>query len=241
MILHGYALSSASYRVRIALALKGLEVTTVTKQLRLDEHRQADFLRLNPQGFVPTLSLDDGEVLTQSLAIVEYLDEVYPRAAVAPGRAGGARQSQKLEPTDRLRCTPAEQPAGAQVPRGAPRAGPGRRASRGITTGCGPASMRSSSGSCRIHPPAASATATPRAWQTCAWCRRCSTRGVSRWISAPIRASSRSTRRAANCRLSSARHRSAKARRCSSRRAAPDRRIGDRSATRQRRARPQLR
>ena len=80
MILHGYALSSASYRVRIALALKGLEVTTVTKQLRLDEHRQADFLRLNPQGFVPALSLDDGEVLTQSLAIVEYLDEVVSRS-----------------------------------------------------------------------------------------------------------------------------------------------------------------
>jgi maleylpyruvate isomerase len=84
MILHGYALSSASYRVRIALALKGLEVTTVTKQLRLDEHRQADFLRLNPQGFVPTLSVDDGQVLTQSLAIVEYLDEVYPEPPLLP-------------------------------------------------------------------------------------------------------------------------------------------------------------
>jgi maleylpyruvate isomerase len=84
MILHGYALSSASYRVRIALALKGLEVTTVTKQLRLDEHRQADFLRLNPQGFVPALSVDDGQVLTQSLAIVEYLDEVYPEPPLLP-------------------------------------------------------------------------------------------------------------------------------------------------------------
>ncbi len=84
MILHGYALSSASYRVRIALALKGLEVTVVTKQLRLDEHRRADFLRLNPQGFVPALSLDDGEVLTQSLAIVEYLEEVYPEPPLLP-------------------------------------------------------------------------------------------------------------------------------------------------------------
>jgi maleylpyruvate isomerase len=84
MILHGYALSSASYRVRIALALKDLEVTSVTKQLRLDEHRQEDFLRLNPQGFVPALSLDDGQVLTQSLAIVEYLDEVYPEPPLLP-------------------------------------------------------------------------------------------------------------------------------------------------------------
>ncbi len=84
MILSGYALSSASYRVRIALALKGLEVTSATKQLRLDEHRQADFLRLNPQGFVPALSLDDGQVLTQSLAIVEYLEEVYPEPPLLP-------------------------------------------------------------------------------------------------------------------------------------------------------------
>ncbi len=84
MILHGYALSSASYRVRIALALKGLEVTLVTKQLRLDEHRRADFLRLNPQGFVPALSLDDGQVLTQSLAIIEYLEEMYPEPPLLP-------------------------------------------------------------------------------------------------------------------------------------------------------------
>jgi maleylacetoacetate isomerase len=84
MILHDYALSSASYRVRIALALKGLEVITVTKQLRLDEHRQADFLRLNPQGFVPVLSLDDGAVLTQSIAIIEYLEEQYPQPPLLP-------------------------------------------------------------------------------------------------------------------------------------------------------------
>jgi len=84
MILYGYSLSSASYRVRIALALKGLDVATVSKQLRLGEHRQDDFLRLNPQGFVPTLVLDDGHVLTQSLAIIEYLDERYPQPPLLP-------------------------------------------------------------------------------------------------------------------------------------------------------------
>lgn len=84
MILYGYPLSSASYRVRIALALKGLEVTAVTKQLRSGEHLQADFLQINPQGFVPALGLDDGEVLTQSLAIIEYLEEKYPDPPLLP-------------------------------------------------------------------------------------------------------------------------------------------------------------
>lgn len=84
MILYGYSLSSASYRVRIALALKGVRVTTQSKQLRRGEHREADFLRLNSQGFVPAMSLDDGEVLTQSMAIIEYLDEMYPEPPLLP-------------------------------------------------------------------------------------------------------------------------------------------------------------
>jgi maleylpyruvate isomerase len=84
MILYGYSLSSASYRVRIALALKGVRVTTQSKQLRRGEHREADFLRLNSQGFVPAMSLDDGEVLTQSVAIIEYLDEMYPEPPLLP-------------------------------------------------------------------------------------------------------------------------------------------------------------
>ncbi len=85
MILYGYALSSASYRVRIALNLKGLEVTTVPVHLRRGEQRQPEFLQLNSQGFVPALRLDDGEVLTQSLAIIEYLDEMYPQPRLLPG------------------------------------------------------------------------------------------------------------------------------------------------------------
>ena len=84
MILYGYPMSSASYRVRIALALKGIEVTTITKQLRRGEQRAKDFLEINPQGFVPVLSLDDGRMLPQSLAIIEYLDEVYPQPPLLP-------------------------------------------------------------------------------------------------------------------------------------------------------------
>jgi maleylacetoacetate isomerase len=84
MILYGYPMSSASYRVRIALALKGVEVTTITKQLRRGEQRAKDFLEINPQGFVPVLSLDDGHMIPQSLAIIEYLDEVYPQPPLLP-------------------------------------------------------------------------------------------------------------------------------------------------------------
>lgn len=84
MILYGYALSSASYRVRIALKLKRLEVTTVPIHLRRGEQRQPEFLQLNSQGFVPALRLDDGEVLGQSMAIIEYLEEMYPQPPLLP-------------------------------------------------------------------------------------------------------------------------------------------------------------
>lgn len=84
MILYGYGLSSASYRVRIALAIKGLEYTPAIKNLRAGEHRLSEFLQVNVQGLVPALGLDDGVVLTQSVAIIEYLDELYPEPALLP-------------------------------------------------------------------------------------------------------------------------------------------------------------
>jgi len=84
MILYGYGLSSASYRVRIALALKELPYSSVVKNLRAGEHRLADFLQISVQGFVPALGLDDGAVLVQSVAIIEYLDEMYPNPPLLP-------------------------------------------------------------------------------------------------------------------------------------------------------------
>jgi maleylpyruvate isomerase len=84
MILYGYGLSSASYRVRIALALKQLKYTSIVKNLRAGEHRLADFLQISAQGFVPALGLDDGAVLVQSVAIIEYLDEIYPTPPLLP-------------------------------------------------------------------------------------------------------------------------------------------------------------
>jgi maleylpyruvate isomerase len=87
MILYGYALSSASFRVRIALALKSIPYTSVIKNLRVGEQRLAEYLSINAQGFVPALQMDDGDVLTQSVAIMEYLDEQYPDPPLLPDDA----------------------------------------------------------------------------------------------------------------------------------------------------------
>ena len=84
MILYGYALSSASFRVRVALALKNLPYDSVIKNLKCGEHRLSDYLIVNSQGFVPSLVLENGAVLSQSLAIIEYLDETHPLPALLP-------------------------------------------------------------------------------------------------------------------------------------------------------------
>jgi maleylpyruvate isomerase len=84
MKLYGYFRSSASYRVRIALNLKQVEVEHVFRHLRRGEQNTPDYLSLNPQGLVPTLVADDGKVLTQSLAIIEWLDETFPSPALLP-------------------------------------------------------------------------------------------------------------------------------------------------------------
>jgi maleylacetoacetate isomerase len=83
--LYDYFRSSAAYRVRIALNLKGIAPDERTYvHLRMGSQRAQDYLALNPQGLVPALALDDGSVLTQSLAIIEYLDETHPRPPLLP-------------------------------------------------------------------------------------------------------------------------------------------------------------
>ena len=84
MILYDYWRSSAAYRVRIALTLKGLDAERRFVHLRRGEQRGAAHLALNPQGLVPALQLDDGTILTQSLAICEYLDETHPEPPLLP-------------------------------------------------------------------------------------------------------------------------------------------------------------
>lgn len=83
MRLYDYWRSSAAYRVRIALNLKGLAYEPVPVDLVASAQTREDFLARNPQGLVPLL--EDGAVrLTQSLAIIEYLDEVHPEPALLP-------------------------------------------------------------------------------------------------------------------------------------------------------------
>ena len=84
MKLHGYFRSAAAYRVRIALNLKGLPVDHLPRHLRKGEQCAPAFLAINPQGLVPALEGDKGEVLTQSLAIIEWLDEIYPDPPLLP-------------------------------------------------------------------------------------------------------------------------------------------------------------
>jgi maleylpyruvate isomerase len=83
MKLHGYFRSSASYRVRIALNLKGLSAEHLAHHLRKGEQCAPAYLAINPQGLVPTLE-DDDTVLTQSLAIIEWLDETHPAPPLMP-------------------------------------------------------------------------------------------------------------------------------------------------------------
>jgi maleylpyruvate isomerase len=112
MRLYDYFRSSAAYRVRIALNLKGIvpdERTYV--HLRMGHQRAQDYLALNPQGLVPALALDDGRVLTQSIAIVEYLDETHPDPPLLPSDAEGRARVRgialsiacEIHPLDNLR------------------------------------------------------------------------------------------------------------------------------------------
>ena len=103
MKLYGYFRSSASYRVRIALKLKGLDYEAVAVHLRRGEQHDPEYRRLNPQARVPVLA-DGGHALTQSLAIVEYLEETRPEPPLLPA-----------DPTARARVRALAQIVGCDV------------------------------------------------------------------------------------------------------------------------------
>ena len=96
MKLYNYFRSSASFRVRIALALKGLPYEYVPVHLVKGEHKKPDYQAVAPAGLVPTLVLDDGERLSQSMAIIEYLDEVHPQPPLLPPDALGRARMRAL-------------------------------------------------------------------------------------------------------------------------------------------------
>lgn len=95
MKLYTYFRSSAAYRVRIALNLKGLAYDSAGIDLRAAAHRSADYLAMNPQGLVPALE-DGGPLLSQSLAILEYLEETHPQPALLPRRPRERAQVRSL-------------------------------------------------------------------------------------------------------------------------------------------------
>jgi maleylpyruvate isomerase len=111
MKLYGFFRSSAAFRVRIALNLKGLSYEQAPVHLRRNEQFRADYRAVQPQALVPALALDDGEVLIQSLAIIEYLEETHPRPPLLPGhpaararvRALGLAVACDIHPINNLR------------------------------------------------------------------------------------------------------------------------------------------
>jgi len=98
MKLYSYWRSTAAYRVRIALNIKQLDCEIVPVHLVKDggEQLKEEYKSLNPQGLVPSFLTDDGDVLTQSLAIIDYLDEVYPQYSLYPQDSIGKAQAKAM-------------------------------------------------------------------------------------------------------------------------------------------------
>jgi maleylpyruvate isomerase len=95
MRLYDYWRSSAAYRVRLALNFKGLSYEQIAIDLRKGAQREPAFLALNPQGLVPVLD-DEGAILTQSLPILNYLEERYPEPALLPRDSPGRAKSRAI-------------------------------------------------------------------------------------------------------------------------------------------------
>ena len=96
MELFNYYRTSASFRVRIALALKGLDYTYTPVHLQRQEQFKESYAAVSASRLVPTLREEDGSLLTQSLAIIEYLDETHPEPALMPKDAGGRARVRAL-------------------------------------------------------------------------------------------------------------------------------------------------
>ncbi|WP_431323691.1 maleylacetoacetate isomerase [Rhizobium sp. YTU87027] len=95
IVLYDYWRSSASYRVRIALQTLGLAYKTIPVDLLASAHKDGAYLKINPQGLVPSLHID-GHTLTQSLAIIEYLAETRPDSGFLPGSIVGRQRVRAL-------------------------------------------------------------------------------------------------------------------------------------------------
>lgn len=96
MKLYNYFRSSASFRVRIALELKGLPYDYASVHLVKGEHKSADYSAVSPSNLVPTLVTEGGDALAQSMAIIEYLDEIHPAPPLLPADAVGRARVRAL-------------------------------------------------------------------------------------------------------------------------------------------------
>ena len=96
LALHNYFRSSTSTRLRVALNLKNLDYRYQSYSLLKDEHRDPTFLERNPAGLVPALELEDGTMLSQSLPIIEYLDEMHPQPPLLPDEPKGRARVRAL-------------------------------------------------------------------------------------------------------------------------------------------------
>ena len=102
MKLYSFFNSSASYRVRIAMALKGIDYQTVGVNIRIGQQNALEYRRLNPVGLVPALITDEGESLGQSLAIIDWLDRPFPQTPLLP--ANDPQRMRVLEVVYAISC-----------------------------------------------------------------------------------------------------------------------------------------
>ncbi len=115
LTLFSYYRSSASYRIRIVLNLKNLPWNYATVMLNRGEQKQAEFLARNPSGLVPVLDTGPAS-LSQSIAIAEYLEEVYPEPGPATSRSAAAGARPRNHGSYQLRRASAAKPARAESP-----------------------------------------------------------------------------------------------------------------------------
>lgn len=106
LTLHSFFRSSTSFRVCAAMALKRLTFDQQTYNFREEAHRSDAYLRRNPQGLVPTLTLGDGTDITQSLAILEWLEETHPDPALLPADPAGRARVRSIAQTIALDVHP---------------------------------------------------------------------------------------------------------------------------------------
>lgn len=169
MKLYSFFNSSASYRVRIALALKGIDYQSVGVNIRIGQQNALEYRRLNPVGLVPTLITDKGESLGQSLAIADWLDRHYPQPLLLP-QADSARMrvleivyaiACDIHPINNMRVL---RYLGDELKVSE------EEKNAGMRTGSSRDSAPSSS-YCATRNPAIFAWAMRLPWRTAAWCR----------------------------------------------------------------------